>query len=102
MYRSQREQLRVFRDALLSDLRQFDALMFVESAKAWYWRRSGLGAEMTKKTPASGLKDIDTEADAERLKAHLKLIDDLASGPKVSERVEPKQPPLPDDASSPD
>ncbi|MCK1396017.1 hypothetical protein [Bradyrhizobium sp. 1] len=30
------------------------------------------------KKPNKGLKDIHAEADAERLQAHLKLIDDLA------------------------
>jgi hypothetical protein len=57
---------------------------------------------MNGKKPKSGLSDIDTEADAERLKAHLKHIDDLAPEPKSSEGAQPNKPPRSEDESAPD
>ncbi|MET4384513.1 hypothetical protein ABIB73_000248 [Bradyrhizobium sp. F1.4.3] len=53
-----------------------------------------------RKKPKNGLKGIDPKADAERLMAHLKLIDDLASDAKKTEGCEPNLPPRSDDAAS--
>ncbi|UCF55172.1 MAG: hypothetical protein JSV48_14060 [Bradyrhizobium sp.] len=52
------------------------------------------------KKPKAGLKGIDPRSDAERMKAHLKLLDNLASGAKGTEECEPSRPPRPDDTSS--
>jgi hypothetical protein len=52
------------------------------------------------KKPKAGLKGIDPRSDAERMKAHLKLLDDLASSAKGTEEFEPSRPPRPDDTSS--
>jgi hypothetical protein len=51
------------------------------------------------KKPNKGLKDIHPEADAERLKAHLKLIDDLASDANKAGRRSTDLPSDSDDAA---
>lgn len=49
-----------------------------------------------KKKPRNDLNSIDPKAESERLKAHLKLIDDLASGAAKKEGDE-TGPPLKSD-----
>lgn len=55
---------------------------------------------MDDKKPKHGLKAVNAKADAERLKAHLRLIDDLACGPKKLGGSEADRPPKSDEKTS--